>query len=1622
MARRSQDVELVIKARDEAQKVLDSLNDGLKELTQNQEKAGKSADKTGDLVSQLGAEFQDLNKQLQGLAALGKISAELDRAAGAVNKVDTEVKSATIELAKLARESESAAQRTNRLRAQIETETRTRDENTNALRASKKELTDVDRLLKQVESSQSKLSRANAAYKPTAGVGIEAGAARSSARASAATFLSGDQEKLNREVAVYEANVKSASRAIKDIAPQVSAAASQQDKLSRETDRAAKSLRNQRGELATSRENLAAIRTISDQANTRLGSLAGTQDKVAAASARMAAQMAAAKARIEALSNTKGPKAAPVVDTALAGDEQAITRQRRAMLEARREWVQSQEEVRRLAQEIRKAEQPTEELGTAFGRAQAQARLAAQEYERQAQALQRLGGASQSNFRTFSQAAEQMRNAGSATRALGSDTSAAVANQGRLAAATNQTAASMGRAAGSTNGLRGAFGGLYGESRQAMSVLQRMRGEVLSLVTAYVGLHAAISQIGGVIKAFQSLEAAQSRLGVVFNQDTARVSQELAWLNSEAARLGITFQVLSDEYGKFAVAANAANFSAESTREIFTRVAEAARVNKLSMDQMSGVFLALQQMISKGKVSSEELRRQLGDRLTGAFNIFADAIGVTTAELDEMMRKGEVIADESTLLKFAKELEKRFGPQLAAALQSTTTEIGRFQNELFNAQLRVAEGGFMEALTEALRELNEWFSSREGRDFFLSLGQSLGGFVSILAQLPKHLDLVKYAMIALVGVKLGTALAGIQFNFTAAAASTVTFSARLVALRASVAAVTGSLVTMRGLLIGIRGLMAGVLSVMGGIPGIIATVAVLAVTEWATGIDDATSALDEHKRQLGEVQAAYARAGAGAKDWAKEIRGVSVLQAVNDLETMRSQLAELRTLQAPGDAFGLDTKGTVAALRTAVQAFNEGKLGAAAFKAEIDRIAAADPKLNRGIALQFQETADKASVVEEAVSRAEAKLRLIQGTATDTDKALLGLAEAAEEVQKALDPETGEKFTSSMRELAGLVPELADDMRELKEIDALEKLYQDAVNLARTMGQVQQATDLYGRALDAIKNKDINRVLESYGAGGASSSELIKKFEGFREDPYWDVNAYRVGYGSDTVTLSDGTIQRVVQGMRVSVADANRDLARRIGEFQDTIKSEIGSDRFAAFSPDQQAALTSIAYNYGNLSRTGELDAFKTGTVDEIVAAIRRLATQNGGVNAGRRNQEADIFAGGGTSYRLGQQQFEAETEAAEKAKERAEATQKRLADIQFEIEQQKLVNDGKAKQAEIEAAIAEAKRENPDISEAELQKIREQTAALWEQKNVGEELRLQKEQVAAAEERVNQLYQLRQQLLEQQRMYQEQGDTVAADALTARLSDVNTQLQAAIQNAIGMWQAIGGPEADAAIAKLQTTGMSIRQVGVSVNWLGLNMQQMQSLGQSFASGFAGVFDKFAMAIANGEDAVGALKDAFLQFAADFLRQIAQMIIQQAILNMLQSMGFGGGGGGGGGIMGALLRHQGGIAGKGVGGQTRMVNPAIFTNAMRYHSGGIAGLKPNEVPAVLEEGEEVLTRGDPRHTFNGGGAAPKAGDTKIINAFDTASFLEAALNTRVGEKALLNFVQANAGAIKGAIG
>ena len=140
------------------------------------------------------------------------------------------------------------------------------------------------------------------------------------------------------------------------------------------------------------------------------------------------------------------------------------------------------------------------------------------------------------------------------------------------------------------------------------------------------------------------------------------------------------------------------------------------------------------------------------------------------------------------------------------------------------------------------------------------------------------------------------------------------------------------------------------------------------------------------------------------------------------------------------------------------------------------------------------------------------------------------------------------------------------------------------------------------------------------------AKSMLRSSEGFREMPYYDVNAFRAGYGSDTYTLADGTVKRVEEGVPVTREQAERDLERRITEeFMPEAAKQVGEDLFYELPDDAQAALTSVAYNYGSLP-ISVVEAVKKGGISGIADAVEQLKTHDGGINARRRMEEAAII------------------------------------------------------------------------------------------------------------------------------------------------------------------------------------------------------------------------------------------------------------------------------------------------------------------------------------------------------------------------------------------------------------
>lgn len=248
------------------------------------------------------------------------------------------------------------------------------------------------------------------------------------------------------------------------------------------------------------------------------------------------------------------------------------------------------------------------------------------------------------------------------------------------------------------------------EGHVASSVLKGTAATIAE-IAAGAGLAIGISEITGQMIQFgrSSIESSLNleRLGVQLKFATGSAdgaADAYRYLRELTSGLGLDFDATSRAFAKFASAAKGTSLEGEETRRIFEAVAQAASIMQLSAADTEGVFLALSQMLSKGKVSAEELRGQLGERLPGAFKIAADAIGVSTAQLDKMLQSGEVIADDF-LPKFGRQLRETFAGDVASSSDTASASINRLGNEWEKFKASVASSDAVKSVADALRQM-----------------------------------------------------------------------------------------------------------------------------------------------------------------------------------------------------------------------------------------------------------------------------------------------------------------------------------------------------------------------------------------------------------------------------------------------------------------------------------------------------------------------------------------------------------------------------------------------------------------------------------------------------------------------------------------------------------------------------------------------------------------------------------------------------------------------------------------------------------------------------------------------------------------------------------------------------
>jgi tape measure domain-containing protein len=177
------------------------------------------------------------------------------------------------------------------------------------------------------------------------------------------------------------------------------------------------------------------------------------------------------------------------------------------------------------------------------------------------------------------------------------------------------------------------------------------------------------------------------------------------YLREQSERLGLVFTAQAQGYQKIAAAARGTTLEGEKTRDIWLAVAEAGTALQLSSDEVNGALLAVSQMISKGRVSAEALRGQLGERLPGAMQAAADAMGMTQAAFAKALDTGQILA-EDFLPRFAVALRERFADSVESSANSAQANINRLENTWWDLRDTVMNSGVLTAVSDGVNEIN----------------------------------------------------------------------------------------------------------------------------------------------------------------------------------------------------------------------------------------------------------------------------------------------------------------------------------------------------------------------------------------------------------------------------------------------------------------------------------------------------------------------------------------------------------------------------------------------------------------------------------------------------------------------------------------------------------------------------------------------------------------------------------------------------------------------------------------------------------------------------------------------------------------------------------------------------
>lgn len=373
--------------------------------------------------------------------------------------------------------------------------------------------------------------------------------------------------------------------------------------------------------------------------------------------------------------------------------------------------------------------------------------------------------------------------------------------------------------------IGGPFGSFATQLQQSHQLMSENTLATGALLTGFAALAAgALGMVGAITSVTIEYEkVVQTQTAV--SGSTAYGAAQFQFLVQVANQAGLSISTLTPAFNRFIASAVGSGSSVHEADQQFKNLAVTFGVMHLSSQDSANALKAFDEIMSRGYVTSRDLVTRLSNDFPGAMSIAKLATGATGAELDKMLKAGQVN-----------------GPAFVKAFQEAAAA-------LYHIDLSKS----VDTLQASLERIhNKWDV------FILSVSQAMGAsqsFKNILAALGEVLDwlgshaqLVLSAIAGLAGALAGLAVAQVAIGIVTALGS------GLAIMRAGITAATTAYYALTSAIRGGTIAMAAfdAASIANPIGIMVALVATLTAVIWgaASAFNAVNKAIDANNTKL----------------------------------------------------------------------------------------------------------------------------------------------------------------------------------------------------------------------------------------------------------------------------------------------------------------------------------------------------------------------------------------------------------------------------------------------------------------------------------------------------------------------------------------------------------------------------------------------------------------------------------------------------------------------------------------------------------------------------------------------------------------------------------------------------